>query len=52
MHLINDGITTAASADGGVVTSVEWGLSAPSDVVQSQVGFSCSLDGGLSFNCK
>ena len=52
VHLINEGITTTSSADGGVVTTIEWGLSAPSDAVRSEIGFRCSLDGGPSFNCK
>ena len=47
VHLINEGIT---SADGGVV--IEWGLSAPSDAVKSEIGFQCSLDGGPMLNCK
>ena len=52
MHLINDGITTTNTADGGVVTIIEWGLSAPSHVIQSQVAFMCSLDGGTPLNCE
>lgn len=52
IHLINDGITMATSADVGVVTTIKWGLSAPSDVVLSQVGFNCSIDAGPAFNCK
>ena len=52
MHLINDGISTSSTPEGGVVTTIEWGLSAPSHVIQSQVAFMCSLDGGVSFNCE
>ena len=47
MNLINEGIT---SADGGVI--IEWGLSAPSDAVMSEIGFQCSLDGGPTLDCK
>ena len=47
MNLINEGIT---SADGDVV--IEWGLSAPSDAVMSEIGFQCSLDGGPTLDCK
>ena len=50
MHLINEGITTTSSADGGVI--IEWGLSAPSDAVISEIGFQCSLDGGPTLDCK
>ena len=52
MHLINQGITTTSSADGGVSTTIEWGLSAPSDAVTSEISFQCSLDGGPTLGCK
>ena len=52
VHLINDGITTTnADAEGGVVSVVEWGLSAPSHVVQLQVSFTCSINGGPAVTC-
>ena len=52
MHLINDGIATATDTEGGAVAIIEWGLSASGEVMQSQAGFSCSLDGGAIFDCK
>ena len=52
VHLINDGITRASSGNGSVITTIEWGLSAPSDAVTSQIGFLCSMDGRPVTSCK
>ena len=52
VHLINDGITMDSGVEGSVVSTIEWGLSAPSDAVTSEIGFQCSVDGGPSASCK
>lgn len=38
--------------DGDMTTLIEWGVSAPSDVVIEDITFTCSLDDGALFNCK
>lgn len=53
MHLINEGIALDdADDDTGMVTEIEWGLSAPDDVIREEVFFRCSLDGATSNACK
>lgn len=53
VHLINDGITRLlSSSEIFSVTTFEWGLSAPSDVMRSAVSFNCSFNGGQPSNCK
>ena len=52
MHLINKGISRGSSVNEGVISIIEWGVSAPSDAVGSEIGFQCSLDSGPMFHCK
>ena len=51
MHLINEGVTQRSNANDEVVTVIEWGISAPTDVVESEVTFRCILDGQSIDNC-
>ena len=51
VHLINDGITQFIR-NGETVASIDWGLSAPKDVLRSAVDFTCSLDGARFQPCK
>ena len=35
-----------------MLTTFEWGLSAPGNVDPSTVGFNCILEGAAPFNCE
>lgn len=52
VHLINEGVTQRRNENGEVVTVIEWGLSAPADVMESEVSFRCDLDGQTISNCE
>ena len=51
VHLINEGVTQRSNANDEVVTVIEWGISVPTDVVESEVTFRCILDGQSTNNC-
>ena len=51
VHLINDGISKFIRS-GETVASIDWGLSAPEDVLRSDVEFRCSLDGARFRPCE